>query len=171
VTFVLGHARAGSATFAVTPSESVISYQTSPDGSKPKVKAVAALLATSDSAIVTLASSGIDRPSKLDGKTYASYAARYEGRIVQQMIVADGGKGDYVESTPPMLGIWDTLLKVRHPFTFRAAVEQRLGAPSPSGRACGESNRAHVRAFTSSSTNPMRRRQAVACAEVPMQYM
>lgn len=29
------------------------------------------------SAIVTLASSGIDTPRKLDGKTYASYGARY----------------------------------------------------------------------------------------------
>ena len=28
------------------------------------------------SAIVTLSSSGLDRPSKLDGKTYASYGAR-----------------------------------------------------------------------------------------------
>ena len=43
---------------------------------------------------------------------YASYGARYEGRIVQQMIRNDGGMGDYTESTPPMLGIWNTLLKV-----------------------------------------------------------
>ena len=73
---------------------------------------MATLLATSTSAVVTLASSGIDRPSQLDGKVYASYGARYEGRIVQQMIRNDGGKGDYTESTPPMLGIWNTLLKV-----------------------------------------------------------
>jgi hypothetical protein len=52
------------------------------------------------------------RPSLLDGKTYASYGARYEGRIVQEMIRKDGGKGEYVESTPPMLTIWDTFLKV-----------------------------------------------------------
>ena len=37
---------------------------------------------------------------------------RYEGRIVQQMIVNDGGTGDYTEVTPPMLGIWDTVLGV-----------------------------------------------------------
>jgi hypothetical protein len=30
---------------------------------------------------------------------------------VQQMIRNDGGKGEYTESTPPMLGIWNTLLK------------------------------------------------------------
>lgn len=40
-------------------------------------QAVAALLQTDTSAVVTLKSSGIDRPSKLDGKTYASYGARY----------------------------------------------------------------------------------------------
>lgn len=66
----------------------------------------------STSAIVTLASSGIARPAQLDGKTYASYGARFEGRIVQQLIRNDGGKGDFLESTPPMLGIWETLLKV-----------------------------------------------------------
>ena len=30
------------------------------------------------------------------------------------MIQRDGGKGDYIEFTPPMLGIWNTLLKVAH---------------------------------------------------------
>jgi ABC-type nitrate/sulfonate/bicarbonate transport system substrate-binding protein len=54
----------------------VISYHTWPNGDKPKIVAVAALLQSNQSAIVTLQSSGIDRPAKLDGKTYASYAAR-----------------------------------------------------------------------------------------------
>ena len=40
------------------------------------VQAVAALLQKDTSAIVTLKSSGIDRPSKLDGRSYASYGAR-----------------------------------------------------------------------------------------------
>ena len=35
---------------------------------------------------------------------------RYEGRIVQQMIRYAGGKGEYLEPTPPMLGIWNTLI-------------------------------------------------------------
>ena len=30
---------------------------------------------------------------------------------MQQMIRADGGSGDYIETTPPMLGIWNTLLE------------------------------------------------------------
>jgi ABC-type nitrate/sulfonate/bicarbonate transport system substrate-binding protein len=51
----------GSAQFACTPSESVISYHTWPDQAKPKIVAVATLLQNSTSAIVTLKSSGIDR--------------------------------------------------------------------------------------------------------------
>jgi NitT/TauT family transport system substrate-binding protein len=67
----------GSATFACVPSESVISYHTWPNGAKPKIVAVAALLQSNQSAIVTLKSSGIERPAQLDGKKYASYAARW----------------------------------------------------------------------------------------------
>ena len=70
---------------------------------------VAALLQKQTSAIVTLKSSGIDRPAKLDGKVYASYAARYEGRIVQKLIQADGGSGDYKEVPHPFLKVWDLL--------------------------------------------------------------
>ncbi|GLI71364.1 hypothetical protein VaNZ11_016553 [Volvox africanus] len=103
----------GSCMFCVTPTESVISAHTwgGAPGAKPKLVAVAALLQDSTSAIVTLASSGISRPAQLDGKTYASYGARFEGRIVQQLIRNDGGAGDFNESTPPMLSIWDSLLK------------------------------------------------------------
>uniref|UniRef100_A0A7S0S6H2 Thiamine pyrimidine synthase n=1 Tax=Chlamydomonas leiostraca TaxID=1034604 RepID=A0A7S0S6H2_9CHLO len=99
------------ATFAITPSESVISYHTWPGGAKPKVVSVATLLQGSTSAVVALKSSGIERPAQLDGKKYASYGARYEGRIVQQLIKNDGGRGEYTEVTPPMLGIWNTILK------------------------------------------------------------
>lgn len=37
---------------------------------------------------------------------YASYAARFEGRIVQSMIRNDGGTGEFQEKVLPMLGIW-----------------------------------------------------------------
>lgn len=59
---------------------------------------------------VALKDSGIDRPRDLDGKKYASYGARYEGRIVQRLIQTDGGKGDFEELTPEKLGIWNTLI-------------------------------------------------------------
>ena len=75
-------------------------------------QAIAAILQDDTSAIATLKSSGLDRPAKLDGRTYASYGARYEGRIVQRMIRNDGGSGDYKEVALPMLGIWETILKV-----------------------------------------------------------
>lgn len=102
----------GEATFAVTPTETVISYNTWPEpDKKPKIKAVAALLQQDTSAVVALKSSGIARPRDLDGKVYASYGARYEGRIVQSLIRADGGSGEYVEKAVPMLGIWNTLLQ------------------------------------------------------------
>ncbi len=55
------------------PSKQITCFQ----GSPVCLQAVAALLQTDTSAIVTLKSSGIDRPGKLDSKTYASYGARY----------------------------------------------------------------------------------------------
>lgn len=97
-----------SATFALAPAETVVSYHLPPD--RPKLVAVASVLQEDFSRIVTLKSSGIARPKQLDGKVYASYAARFEGRIVQRLIQADGGKGEYVESTPEKLGIWNTLV-------------------------------------------------------------
>lgn len=79
---------------------------------RPALKAVAALINDrNSSAVVTLKSSNRSRPKELDGCRYASYAARFEGRIVQRMIQTDGGTGDYIEDTPPMLGIWNTLLE------------------------------------------------------------
>ena len=100
----------GTAHFAINSPEGVVGWNTAPG--RPKLKAVAALLRDrNSSAIVALRSSGIRSPKDLDGKRYASYAARFEGRIVQRMIQHDGGKGDFVEDTPPMLGIWNTLLE------------------------------------------------------------
>mmetsp|Transcript_122090 Transcript_122090/g.352908 ORF Transcript_122090/g.352908 Transcript_122090/m.352908 type:complete len:356 (-) Transcript_122090:163-1230(-) len=100
---------AGEAHFAINSPEGVIGWNTAPG--RPQLKAVAALLRDRNtSAIVTLKSSGRARPKDLDGCRYASYAARFEGRIVQRMIQADGGAGEYTEDTPPMLGIWNSLV-------------------------------------------------------------
>ena len=95
--------------FAIAPSESVISYQTLPD--KPNLTAIAAILQEDTSAIVTLKSSGIDQIKNLDGKTYASYDARFEDTIISEMIKKDGGEGEHIKITPEKLGIWDTLLE------------------------------------------------------------
>jgi ABC-type nitrate/sulfonate/bicarbonate transport system substrate-binding protein len=98
----------GEVDFAIAPSESVISLNTKPQPFA--VSAVAALLQEDLSAIVTLASSGIDRPQMLDEKIYASYKARYEDGIVKQMVINDGGEGRLKIIYPEKLGIWDTLL-------------------------------------------------------------
>jgi NitT/TauT family transport system substrate-binding protein len=47
----------------------------------------------------------------LDGKTYASYDARFEDHIVRQLVRNDGGAGDIEVVTPPKLGIPNTLLE------------------------------------------------------------
>jgi len=98
----------GAATFAISPSESVISFHTL-DARTPLV-AIAAIVQRDTSAIVTLRESGRDRPATLDGATYASYGARFEDAIVAQMIRNDGGRGEFTATTPPKLGIWNTLL-------------------------------------------------------------
>lgn len=86
---------AGTATFAVGSSESAISFATtSPD--KPRLKAVAALLQGSTSAICTLQSSGIDSPAKLSGKRFASYCGRFADAIVRAMVNQAGGDGSKV---------------------------------------------------------------------------
>ena len=74
--------------------------------------AVAALLQTQTSAIVTLKASGIESPKQLDGRKYASYEGRFEMPIVQQLIRDDGGKGTAIEVKPGEhgLGIFNTLL-------------------------------------------------------------
>lgn len=98
----------GAATFAIAPSESVISFHTL-DTRTPLV-ALAAIVQRDTSAIVTLGNSARNRPAKLDGATYASYGARFEDAIVAQMIRNDGGRGEFTATTPPKLGIWNTLL-------------------------------------------------------------
>lgn len=98
----------GSATVAIAPSESAISYHTHPD--YDSLTAIAAVCQTDMSAIVTLEENGLDRPADLDGQTYASYDARFEDHIVRQLIKNDGGDGDIEITTPPKLGIWNTLV-------------------------------------------------------------
>lgn len=97
------------ADFAIAPFETVISLNNKPK----KVNAVAiyAILQEDLSCIVSLKSSDINHPSQLDGKSYASYKARYEDHIVRQLIVNAGGKGDLKIMYPEKLGIWNTLLE------------------------------------------------------------
>ncbi|MGB7395512.1 MAG: ABC transporter substrate-binding protein [Pricia sp.] len=98
----------GEADFALCPFESVISYRT-----KKKLfegVGIAALLREDLSAIACLEDSSIQSPKDFDGKTYASYQARYEDEIVRQMIKNDGGEGNIEIVYPKKLGIWNTIL-------------------------------------------------------------
>lgn len=95
--------------FAIAPSESAISYNTS---RRPvAITSVASILQRDTSAIVSLRSSGIDRPAHLDSKLYASYNARFEDGIVRKMVQNDGGQGSFTSVAIGRLGIWDMLKK------------------------------------------------------------
>ena len=98
----------GLADLALCPLESLLSYRTK---SEPlPLLALAAVLQTDLSSIVVKANSGIERPAQLDGKTYASYKARYEDAQVACLVRNDGGQGHLVLQYPNRLGIWNTLL-------------------------------------------------------------
>lgn len=99
----------GLADFALCPTESVLSYRTK--SSPFPLIAVAAILQQDLSAIAVRADTNIYSPRDLDGKTYASYKARYEDHIVRQLIKNDGGKGSISLVYPEKLGIWETLVK------------------------------------------------------------
>jgi ABC-type nitrate/sulfonate/bicarbonate transport system substrate-binding protein len=60
-----------------------------------RIKSVMAILQHDASAIAVLASSGITRPSQLDGKTYAGFGGPSEVPTLKTVIQADGGKGDF----------------------------------------------------------------------------
>ncbi|KAJ1427498.1 NMT1/THI5 like domain-containing protein [Ochromonadaceae sp. CCMP2298] len=100
----------GCVNFCIAPSESAVSCWTSDAGNVRPV-AVAAILQTDTSAIVTRADSGITSPAQLDGKIYASYQGRFEMPIVQQMIKQAGGKGVAVETAPPKLDCFDAVMR------------------------------------------------------------
>jgi ABC-type nitrate/sulfonate/bicarbonate transport system substrate-binding protein len=99
----------GLADFAIAPFETVISL----NNKKNAVDAIAvfAILQEDISSIASLKSSNLISPKHLDGKTYASYKARYEDHIVRKMIKNDGGIGNMNIVYPDKLGIWNTLLE------------------------------------------------------------
>jgi len=96
------------ADFAITPFETVISLNNK--ANQVQAMAIYAILQEDLSCIATLKSSNITSPKLLDGKTYASYKARYEDHIVKEIIKNDGGKGNLDIIYPEKLGIWNTLL-------------------------------------------------------------
>ncbi len=101
---------AGEAHIALGPSEHLIDYRLLKNKSIP-LKAIATIMQEETSAFVTRQSSSIDRPAKLDGKTYAGYKTLLEENLLTAMIRNDGGAGKINMTTPPRLDIFDAFLK------------------------------------------------------------
>jgi ABC-type nitrate/sulfonate/bicarbonate transport system substrate-binding protein len=97
------------ADFAIAPFETVISL----NNKKNKVDAIAVftLLQEDISSIASLKSNNLTSPKLLDGKIYASYKARYEDKIVKELVKNDGGTGNIKITYPEKLGIWNTLIE------------------------------------------------------------
>jgi len=115
----------GAADLAVAPSESAIAHAAA---GAAKLVAVAALLQRDTSAIAALAGRGVARPRDLDGKVYASYAARYELATVRALVRADGGRGDLAEVVPPRLACFDEVLAGRADATWIFAPHEGVAA-------------------------------------------
>jgi NitT/TauT family transport system substrate-binding protein len=96
--------------FALGPSEHLITYRELKEPQVPVI-AVATIMQKETSAFVTLASSGIDRPAQLDGKTYAGYKTVLETNLITEMIRNDGGKGNINLITPPRLSVFEGFLQ------------------------------------------------------------
>ena len=96
------------ADLAIAPFETVISLNNK--ANQVQAIAIYAILQKDLSCIASLKSANISSPKLLDGKSYASYKARYEDYIVKEMIKNDGGEGDIKIVYPEKLGIWNTLL-------------------------------------------------------------
>jgi ABC-type nitrate/sulfonate/bicarbonate transport system substrate-binding protein len=63
------------------------------------VVSIAAIIQHNTSALVTLASSRLNRPRDLDGKVYGGFGAPYESAVVGEIIQHDGGTGHFKNVT------------------------------------------------------------------------
>lgn len=98
----------GLADFSIAPFETVISLNNK--ANLVNAVAIYAILQRDLSCVVSLSSSSVNSMKELDGRNYASYKARYEDHIIQEMVKNDGGTGEIQLSYPEKLGIWNTLL-------------------------------------------------------------
>ena len=100
----------GEADIALGPTEHLLKHRLLKDEPFPVV-AIATVMQKETSGFVTLASSGIDRPAKLDGRTYAGYQTLLEEDLLNSMIRKDGGEGSIEMITPPRLEIFEAFLR------------------------------------------------------------
>ncbi len=85
----------GKADVGISSTESIVADA----AANQPVVSIAAIMQHNTSALVTLKSSGITRPSQLDGKTYGGFGAPYENSVVGEIIKHDGGKGTFKNVT------------------------------------------------------------------------
>ena len=100
----------GEADIALAPTEHLLKHRLLKNDSLPVV-AIATVMQEETSGFVTLASSGIDRPAKLEGRTYAGYKTLLEENLLNSMIRQDGGEGTIRMVTPPRLEIFEAFLR------------------------------------------------------------
>lgn len=113
------------ADLALCPTESVLSSN-DPSSSKVPMIAIAAVLQYDASSIASIVAK---RPCELDHTTYASYGARFEGRLVKALIQADGGEGVFDEDTDAgMLGAFDAVLDGKATSTWIFSPWERIRA-------------------------------------------
>ena len=104
------------ADIALCPTESIISFRTK---KKPfNLYALATIFQNDISAIAVVKGNNINSPKDLDGKSYASYGARYEDLIIKQLIKNDGGKGNIKIYYPERLGVWNTVANNKYDSTW-----------------------------------------------------
>lgn len=96
------------ADFSIAPFETVISLNNK--ANRVDAVAIYAILQLDLSCVVSLGDSPVKSMKDLDGRIYASYKARYEDHIIQEMVKNAGGTGQIQLSYPEKLGIWNTLL-------------------------------------------------------------
>ena len=85
----------GQAAVGISSTESIVADA----AVNQPVVSIAAIIQHNTSALVSLASSNLKRPSDFDGKIYGGFGAPYEGAVVSAMLRHDGGQGTFKNVT------------------------------------------------------------------------
>ncbi len=104
----------GQADFGISFEESVVTDRVD----KLPIKSVAAVLQTNTSALATLKSSGLDRPSKLEGKRYAGFGSTYEEPVVSTVLKAGGAPTGKFENITTNLSGYQALVAKQADFLW-----------------------------------------------------
>lgn len=81
----------GQAAVGISSTESIVADA----ATGQPVVSIAAIVQHNTSVLVSLATSGLNRPRDFDGKIYGAFGAPYETAVVGSIIRNDGGKGNF----------------------------------------------------------------------------